>query len=101
MLSSFQSPCVQGLDPSRDPLVDTDGCFFVVICATAFSWYLGLIVYGGVLTFCGAAPQHVPNSGMAGVDYAGYNFALGGKHKACSGERTRPYKKGAFLVVCV
>ena len=70
---------LKGLDPSRDPLVDTDGCFFVVILTTAFSWYVGLKVYAGILTYCGTDAKHIPDGGMDGVDYAAYNFALGGK----------------------
>ena len=87
MISSYSIHCARltlrndamiGLDPTRDPLIDTDGCFFVVILSTACSWYAGLKVYAGILAYCGTDPKHIPDGGMDGVDYAGYNFALGG-----------------------
>mmetsp|Transcript_44814 Transcript_44814/g.90531 ORF Transcript_44814/g.90531 Transcript_44814/m.90531 type:complete len:736 (-) Transcript_44814:264-2471(-) len=65
-------------DHNRDPLAYQEGAFFCVICAVCVSWFVGLKVYALILTMAGAKPKHIPDSGMYGWTFAGYNLVLAG-----------------------
>ena len=67
-----------GRNPNRHPLADQDGAFLTVGACICGSWFLGLKVYAGILTVCGAANKHIPDSGMHNWSFAGYNLALAG-----------------------
>jgi hypothetical protein len=62
----------------RDPLADQDGAAVTVGLCVCGCWFVGLKLYAGVLTVCGAANQHIPDSGMHNWTFAGYNLALAG-----------------------
>jgi len=67
-----------GRNPNRDPLAYQDGAFLVVGACVCGIWFVGLKVYALVLTLAHVDPKHVPDSGMYGWTFAGYNLALAG-----------------------
>jgi len=67
-----------GRSQYRDPLADQDGAAIAVGLCVCGCWFVGLKLYAGILTVCGAANQHIPDSGMHNWTFAGYNLALAG-----------------------
>ena len=67
-----------GLEPERDPILNTDGAFFIVFCTVSMTWFVGIKLYAAALAFLEVDPSHIPDGGMHGWDYAGYNLALAG-----------------------